>query len=126
MGALPAPQVSRPPAYFTPDSALARSSVQKLAALNPRVLAAGHGKPMSGEDAQQQLSELARNFPAPEHGRYVIEPAQLDDNGIAYLPPPAPDPVKRNALLALAGVSAIGLAIWLNRRTRHGETKIMF
>jgi glyoxylase-like metal-dependent hydrolase (beta-lactamase superfamily II) len=113
-----APEVSRPPAYYTPDWGLARSSVQKLAALNPRVLAAGHGKPMSGEIAQQQLHELAANFPVPEHGRYVPVPAQLDDGGIAYLPPPAPDPVKRNAVIALAGVSAIGVTVWANRRAR--------
>jgi hypothetical protein len=92
--------------------------VEKLAALNPRILAAGHGKPMAGENALQQLRELARDFPVPEHGRYVVQPAQLDENGIAYLPPPAPDPVKRNAMIAAAGVSAIGLTVWLNRRGR--------
>ncbi|HET9791987.1 MAG TPA: MBL fold metallo-hydrolase [Candidatus Angelobacter sp.] len=113
-----AQKVCRPPAYYTPDWELARSSVEKLAALNPRILAAGHGKPMAGEDALQQLRELARDFPVPEHGRYVAQPAQLDENGIAYLPPPAPDPVRRNAMISAAGVSAIGLTVWLNRRGR--------
>jgi hypothetical protein len=109
-------QVCRPPAYFTPDWEQARSSVQKLAALNPRVLAAGHGNPMSGDEALEQLYRLARNFPVPDYGRYVEQPAQLDNNGIAYLPPPVPDPVKRNAILAVAGLSAVGLTLWLNRR----------
>jgi glyoxylase-like metal-dependent hydrolase (beta-lactamase superfamily II) len=113
-----AKHVSRPPAYYTPDWERARLSVQKLAALDPNVLAAGHGRPMSGGEALQQLRELARNFPVPEYGRYVQEPAQFDENGIAYLPPPVPDPVKRNAVLALAGLSAIGLAIWTNRRAK--------
>jgi glyoxylase-like metal-dependent hydrolase (beta-lactamase superfamily II) len=111
-------QVSRPPAYYTPNWDQARSSVKKLAELNPRVLAAGHGNPMSGDEALQQLHELARHFPVPEHGRYTDQPAQFDENGIAYLPPPVSDPVKRNTLLAVAGVSAIGLAVWMNRRER--------
>jgi glyoxylase-like metal-dependent hydrolase (beta-lactamase superfamily II) len=111
-------QVSGPPAYYTPDWERAAWSVRKLAALNPYVLAAGHGNPMSGNDALQQLQELARNFPVPDYGRYVQEPAQFDDNGIAYLPPPVPDPVKRNTMIAVAGVSAVGLAIWMNRRAK--------
>jgi glyoxylase-like metal-dependent hydrolase (beta-lactamase superfamily II) len=114
-----AEQVSGPPPYYTADWEHARSSVRRLAALNPYVLAAGHGHPMSGEDALQQLRELARNFPVPDYGRYVQEPAQFDDNGIAYLPPPVPDPVKRNTMMAVAGVSAVaGLAIWMNRRAK--------
>jgi glyoxylase-like metal-dependent hydrolase (beta-lactamase superfamily II) len=113
-----AQQVSRPPAYYTPDWEQAWASVQKLADLNPRVLAAGHGNPMAGDEALQELRELARNFPIPDYGRYVQEPAQFDNDGIAYLPPPVSDPVKRNTLLAAAGLSAVGLAVFLNRRTR--------
>ncbi len=111
-------QVSGPPACFTTDWERARSSVRKLAALNPYILAAGHGNPMSGDDALQQLRELALNFPVPDYGRYVQEPARFDDNGIAYLPPPVPDPVKRNTMIAVAGVSAVGLAFWLNHRAK--------
>jgi glyoxylase-like metal-dependent hydrolase (beta-lactamase superfamily II) len=113
-----AQQVSRPPAYYTPDWEQAWSSVQTLADLSPRVLAAGHGHPMSGDEALQQLRELAQNFPIPDYGRYVREPAQFDEGGIAYLPPPVPDPVKRNTLIAVAGVSAVGVAVLLNRRAR--------
>ena len=111
-------QVSGPPPYGTPDWEHARSSVRRLAALNPYTLAAGHGNPMSGDDALQQLRELARDFPVPDHGRYVQEPARFDDNGIAYLPPPVPDPVKRNTMIAIAGLSAVGVAIWMNRRAK--------
>jgi glyoxylase-like metal-dependent hydrolase (beta-lactamase superfamily II) len=111
-------QVSRPPAYYTPNWEQAQASVIKLAGLNPRVIAAGHGNPMSGDEALQQLHDLARNFPVPEYGRYANQPALLDDHGIAYLPPPVPDPVKRNTLLAIGSISAIGLAVWLNRRER--------
>ena len=111
-------QVSGPPPYGTPDWEHARSSVRRLAALNPYTLAAGHGNPMSGDDALQQLRELARDFPVPDHGRYVQEPARFDDNGIAYLPPPVSDPVKRNTMIAVAGLSAVGVAIWMNRRAK--------
>lgn len=113
-----AKQVCRPPAYYTPDWEQARASAQKLAALNPRVLAAGHGNPMFGDYALQQLHELAQDFPVPDYGRYVRQPAQFDDNGIAYLPPPVPDPVKRNTMLVIAGISAVGVALWLNSRNK--------
>ena len=72
-------------------------------------------------EALQELRELARNFPIPDYGRYVREPAQFDEDGIAYVPPPVPDPVKRNTLVAVAGVSAVGVAVLLNRRIRTQE-----
>ena len=51
-----------PPAYFTSDWAAAKVSVRKLAALEPRVLAPGHGKPMMGEDVVAGLHRLADDF----------------------------------------------------------------
>ena len=56
-------QVCRPPVPATPDWAGARRSVELLAALNPSVIAAGHGRPMEG--AAGQLADLAANFPIP-------------------------------------------------------------
>jgi hypothetical protein len=58
-------------------------------------------------DAAAQLRELADKFPVPEHGRYVREPARLDESGVAYLPPKPPDRLMR----ATAGISAALLAI---------------
>jgi glyoxylase-like metal-dependent hydrolase (beta-lactamase superfamily II) len=67
-----------PPAYFTPDWDAARDSVMRLAELRPRVMAAGHGLPMIGDRATEELAELAINFDRrarPHHGRYVHRPA---------------------------------------------------
>jgi glyoxylase-like metal-dependent hydrolase (beta-lactamase superfamily II) len=51
-----------PPAYFTSDWAAARVSVQKLAALEPTVVAPGHGKPLKGPDLPAALHKLANDF----------------------------------------------------------------
>ncbi|MBV8817440.1 MAG: MBL fold metallo-hydrolase [Acidobacteriaceae bacterium] len=51
-----------PPAYFTNDWDAAERSVQKLAGLRPKAIAAGHGKPLAGELATAGLTELASNF----------------------------------------------------------------
>ena len=72
----------------------------------------GHGKPMSGSEVAIELQDLAANFPMPDHGRYVPEPAQTDELGIRYVPPAVPDPLPK--LLAAAGIAAImfGVLIW--------------
>jgi glyoxylase-like metal-dependent hydrolase (beta-lactamase superfamily II) len=98
-------QVCRPPVPATYDWQQARESVCKLAHLNPSLIAAGHGVPI--RDAAAQLLELANQFPMPEHGRYVREPARVDESGITYLPPKPPDRLMR----ATAGVSAALLAV---------------
>lgn len=102
-------QVCRPPTPATTDWPQARKSVQALNALRVRLIAAGHGVPMSL--AADQLAELAKNFPIPEHGRYVPEPARADETGVTYLPPKPPDRLLRTfkgfavaTLLAAAGV----------------------
>lgn len=112
-------QVSRPPAVFTPDWQSAERSVRRLAELDARVLAAGHGVPMSGFAAQGQLRDLSRNFPVPEHGRYAREAAWTDENGLVSLPPPVSDPVRRKAVLSAAAAAAVGLAFWV--RTRRAK-----
>lgn len=99
-------KVCRPPTPFTCDWESARESVERLAELNPRVLAAGHGVPISGFKAAEQLQKLAEDFPIPEHGRYVREAAEADEDGVTYLPPPVPDPLPKIA----AGVGAAALA----------------
>jgi len=68
--------VHGPPAYFTPDWKSAKSSVERLAALNPAIAATGHGTPMSGKALTKGLEELIRNFDeiaVPDHGKYVPE-----------------------------------------------------
>ena len=51
-----------PPAYYTPDWAAARLSVQELAALRAITLAPGHGLPISGEHVPEAVARLARDF----------------------------------------------------------------
>lgn len=113
------PQVWRPPAYYTCDWEEAENSVRRLASLRPRTLAAGHGEPMAGREATDQLRWLARNFPVPMHGRYVEEPAQTDESGIVELPPPATDPVKWTATAVGAAALAGAGLLMLRRRNRR-------
>jgi glyoxylase-like metal-dependent hydrolase (beta-lactamase superfamily II) len=58
------PELHGPPSYFTSDWNLARESVQRLAQLNPTIVAPGHGKPLSGPNVPEALRILAANFDA--------------------------------------------------------------
>ncbi|HWC18248.1 MAG TPA: MBL fold metallo-hydrolase [Terriglobales bacterium] len=111
-------QVAGPPPYSNCDWQAAERSMKKLAELRPRVLAAGHGIPMRGAQAAAQLRALANNFPIPDNGRYVREPARTDESGIVYLPPPVSDPVKIGALAAV-GVLGLAGAGWVARSRRQ-------
>ena len=51
-----------PPAYFTSDWEAARRSVEQLAALEPLVVAPGHGKPLAGPEVPAALRKLAAGF----------------------------------------------------------------
>lgn len=70
-------EVHGPPPYLTTNWSDAKQSVQKLAALEPRLVVAGHGQYMEGPELQQGLHELAMRFDElalPAYGKYV------DDN----------------------------------------------
>jgi glyoxylase-like metal-dependent hydrolase (beta-lactamase superfamily II) len=108
LGPVMEPRVCRPPAPFTYDWRQAHWSVELLAELRPAHLGAGHGQPMSGASVVEGLTTLAANFPVPKRGRYAFEPARTDENGIVFLPPPAPDPLPAVA----AGIGAALLASW--------------
>ena len=91
-----------PPMYYTPDWDAARASVGALAALRPEVAVTGHGLPMRGPELADGLERLARDFDRvarPARGRYVGEPARMDEAGVRSLPPVVPDV----APLALVG-----------------------
>jgi glyoxylase-like metal-dependent hydrolase (beta-lactamase superfamily II) len=82
--------LSGPPKYLTTNWASAKLSVIKLAALDPEVIATGHGKPMRGEEMRLELNNLSRHFDRlaiPAQGRYVNEPALANENGVFYVPP---------------------------------------
>jgi glyoxylase-like metal-dependent hydrolase (beta-lactamase superfamily II) len=58
------PEMRGPPAYFTSDWDTARQSVRRLARLDPKIVAPGHGKPLSGDHVADALHRLAANFDA--------------------------------------------------------------
>lgn len=100
--------LSGPPKYFTSNWASAKLSVIKLAALDPEIVATGHGKPMRGEEMRMELNNLSRHFDylaVPAQGRYVNEPALANENGVMYVPPASE---KIPALVRSVGV-ALGL-----------------
>ncbi len=108
-----------PPKPFTTNWHAARQSVEQLAELEPRVVAAGHGQPIDDADTAEQLKELARHFDAPRKGRYVTHPAIADENGLLSVPPPVTDNVK----IAAAGIAAGILVTALLRRSRNQGEK---
>jgi glyoxylase-like metal-dependent hydrolase (beta-lactamase superfamily II) len=115
-------KISGPPKYFTYDWEAAGNSVRRLADLNPRIVATGHGKPMSGEEMQIDLNNLALHFEQeglPKKGRYLNDPAITDAYGVRYVPPKEKD---RKALVLILGIglaaAAITYAIVSQRRKR--------
>jgi glyoxylase-like metal-dependent hydrolase (beta-lactamase superfamily II) len=103
-----------PPKYFTCNWASAKLSVIKLAALDPEIIATGHGKPMQGEQMRFELNNLSRHFDhlaMPAQGRYVNEPAIANEDGVMYIPPVTE---KIPAVIRTVGVSLALLAIgWI-------------
>ena len=118
---LQAEVLSGPPKYFTPDWGAAARSVKELAALEPNVIATGHGHSMYGDTARKALHKLSRDFWSlgmPTKGRYVKEPALFNDEGPTYVPP-----AKNNMVylrLALAATVLIVGAILYSKRKKGG------
>lgn len=110
------PQVSPPPAPVTPDWHAARRSVEALAALEPRVIAPGHGEPMTGAGATASMRRAADGFRVPQTGRYVPESAEFDAWGVRYVPPAPADPLPLMVGIALAAVG-IGFGVWAAQRS---------
>lgn len=108
-------EIHGPPAYFTQDWRAARESVGRLAALEPEVLATGHGEPMAGAGMRAELRAVAARFDSlemPSFGRYADQPAVTNEHGIVRLPP---DPLPK----VLAGVTAAAALAWTLARTRR-------
>lgn len=107
---------SGPPKYFTCNWASAKLSVLKLAALDPEVVATGHGVPMQGAEMRNQLQILARHFDevaVPEHGRYVNEPAATNEKGVVFLPHSKETiPTSVKVLAASAAIISLGFLVY--------------
>jgi hypothetical protein len=112
-----------PPKPFTTDWQVAQRSIQLLANLEPNVVAAGHGKPISGVDTAQRLKEFARNFEPPRKGRYANNPAIADERGVIAVPPPVTDTVKIAAGAIAAGILVTTLVG--RRQTKQKSDKFL-
>ena len=115
-------EVHGPPNYYTPDWGSAHRSVETLLNLNPKVAASGHGMPMKGEDLIVQLEDLVRNFwlkAVPKHGRYVHEPAIMDEQGVVSLPPAVDNTMPK--VLAVAGAVAVAGLVWMSMRKKSNN-----
>ncbi|HZP49116.1 MAG TPA: MBL fold metallo-hydrolase [Vicinamibacterales bacterium] len=118
-------RVWRPPAYYTCDWAAARRSVETIAALEPEVLATGHGHALRGAAMREGLRELADRFDTlmPDHGRYIPYPAVTDERGVVHVPPRvglAPGQVAAAAAIGAAVVAAV----WLGARAVSDTTAV--
>jgi glyoxylase-like metal-dependent hydrolase (beta-lactamase superfamily II) len=119
--------VSGPPKYFTYDWTAAEKSVIDLAALQPKVAATGHGRPMRGEELRDGLLVLSQHFrraAVPNRGRYTKEPAVPDANGFIYIPE---NNFNTNKLAwQAAGVSALlVLILFLNGKRKSKNKKTL-
>jgi glyoxylase-like metal-dependent hydrolase (beta-lactamase superfamily II) len=123
-------KLSGPPKYFTPDWQSAAWSVEQLAALEPEVLATGHGRPMSGEKMRNSLHNLAKTFhrtAIPVQGRYTYEPALTDEKGVVYVPPRAP--YSAASVVKVLGVAAtvlITLMLFSNQQKQIKKYKASY
>lgn len=105
-------KISGPPKYFTSNWISAEDSLKRIVALHPRVVATGHGKPMTGEKMEKGLQELMANFHSlaiPNHGRYSDDPAMINSEGVQYIPPEKPYGI----VLKAAIITAVALTVFL-------------
>lgn len=119
--------VCGPPKYLTPDWGAAARSVKALAALEPNVIATGHGHAMYDEKARRELHKLAKNFwqlGMPATGRYVKEPATFNNDGVPTHIPPARGTMWKKIAVA-AALFALGYLINKQKKNTSGVTKVL-
>jgi glyoxylase-like metal-dependent hydrolase (beta-lactamase superfamily II) len=117
--------VCGPPKYFTTDWGAAARSVKALAALEPNVIATGHGQSMYGDEARKELHKLARDFwkwGIPATGRYVKEAVSFNEDGMPTRIPPAKGTMVKK-LLAAAALVTLGYIIYRQRKNTSGLTR---
>ncbi|MDP9426202.1 MAG: MBL fold metallo-hydrolase [Actinomycetota bacterium] len=112
-------ELHRPPAPFTPDWGAAGQSVEVLAGLEPSVVAAGHGLPMTGPGVAEELRSYAGRFSTPRRGRYTGRPASADEEGVKEVPPPVPDPLPKVVAVVVTAGAVVATGIALGRRLVH-------
>jgi hypothetical protein len=115
-----------PPAPLTTDWTAAIASVHRLAALRPRLIAAGHGLPMEGEQATRAMEIFAAGFAPPRDGRYVRRPARADEHGVVSLPPPVADPMGGAIRGGAIAAAITGVALTVRRARRRSRRRLAF
>jgi glyoxylase-like metal-dependent hydrolase (beta-lactamase superfamily II) len=116
-------KISRPGSPFTYDWEKARRSVAALAKLRPRVLACGHGEPMTGDSVAGELEQFAREFAPPKQGRYVAGPAEANEHGVVYEPPKPPDALPKIGAGVVAGLFLVA-GVAYGRRGKKAAAEI--
>lgn len=119
--------VCGPPKYFTPDWGAAARSVKELAALEPNVIATGHGQAMYGDEARKELHKLSREFwkqGMPATGRYVKEAAVFNEDGVPVHIPKAKGTMWKKVAVA-AALFAIGYLIARQQKQSKGWRKLV-
>ena len=118
--------VWRPPAYSTCDWAAARRSVETIAALDPEVLATGHGHAIRGALMRLQLRNLVDDFDyvMPMSGRYIPFPAVTDHSGVVHVPPRVGISRAQIGIATALGVAGIGLAWYAMTRARSADATL--
>jgi glyoxylase-like metal-dependent hydrolase (beta-lactamase superfamily II) len=117
-------KLSGPPKYFTYNWTSAEQSVKRLAALEPSILATGHGPSMAGEEMRQSLRHLAEHFSSeavPSSGRYVNEPALVNGDGVQYTPPPH----TKGLIFAAAGITAAAILGFLLVKKQQRKRRLL-
>lgn len=111
-------KISGPPKYITTDWPAAAKSVRKLAALQPRIAATGHGQVVRGKELLTALSFLANRFEdiaVPESGRYVGQAAIADESGVRYIPPYQSVNSLKAALMVTAALAGFLIVLKLGK-----------
>ena len=100
-------ELSRGGAPFNINWQATRESIEKLANLQPNVVACGHGIPMKDGALPDRLKRFAERFRRPRHGRYVAAPAEVNETGVVALPlaPFDPVPLATAGALFVAGIA---------------------
>jgi hypothetical protein len=94
--------------------------VETIAALEPEVLATGHGQPMYGAEMRRELRDLADRFESymPSSGRYVPYPAIADERGVVHVPPRPGLAIGGGTIAAGVGIAAVGIGLMALARRR--------
>ena len=118
-------ELARSASPATPDWESAIASTHKLADLEPQVIGAGHGKPMSGGGVAATLREFAEAVKPPEHGRYVGESATYaPDGSLIALPSRVKDPLGLSLIAGAGALLTIGLASVVKSRFGRGAERL--